>query len=51
MNLGLEHQLRTRIVHIVAHDKRGVNRARLEQVWMIAHFSELHEHIHNTEEV
>jgi hypothetical protein len=33
------------------HDERGLNGARLKQVWMVAHFPELHQNIHDAEEV
>ena len=35
----------------VSHDEWTFDSARLEQVWVVAHFSELHKHIHDAEEV
>lgn len=35
----------------VGHDEWTFDSARLEQVWVVAHFSQLHKHIHYAEEV
>mmetsp|Transcript_9327 Transcript_9327/g.34919 ORF Transcript_9327/g.34919 Transcript_9327/m.34919 type:complete len:242 (-) Transcript_9327:2654-3379(-) len=45
-----QHHLRVLQAHRL-HDERGPDRPRLEQVRMVAHLSELHQHIHHPHEV